>query len=153
VQDQLQLDPRAALEQRVLDVLEGKHGAYPLPEEARAILRVLRFHAGWERAIPLCELAERAAAASVHAAGITDREVKQAVKTLTEDFGVPVGASRQTPNGYFLCVTREDLEIAVRPYILEGKSLFRRARAIAGNDVVEAALGQLRLELGKDDAA
>ena len=146
---QLALDPEAALEQRVREVLAGRQGKYALPPEARRLLKLLAWHRGAAQAIPLREIQERL---KVGEANVSDREIKEAAKILTEDFAIPVGASRSRssdrPAGYFLCVTPEDLERAAEPYIHELISLARRIRALRGPQMVEHAFEQARLELG-----
>jgi hypothetical protein len=147
---QLALYPEAALEQRVLEVLAGRQGKYPLPEEAKRLLELLRWHCGAARAIPLREIRERLPGSGGQSE-INDREIKFLAKALTEDFGIPIGASRGSgeaagTHGYFLCVTPEDLELATRPYVLELISLARRIRALRGPQMVEHAFEQCRLE-------
>src|SRR5574341_483575 len=155
---QFALDPEAAIEQRVDEVLAGRQGKYALPAEAKRLLELLRWHRGAARAIPLREIAERLTArCGCGKAIVTDRELKEMAKVLTEDFGIPIGASRQPPYGYFLCVTAEDLERAAEPYIHELISLARRLRALRGPQMVEHAFQQCRLELkyegGPNEAA
>ena len=141
---QLALDPQTALDQRVAEVLAGRQGKYALPPEALRLLKLLRWHCGAARAIPLREVAEKLS--------LGDRELKEMAKVLTEDFGIPVGARRQRPYGYFLCVTAEDLELAAQVYIHELISLARRIRALRGPQMVEHAFAQARLHLETPNA-
>jgi len=150
---QLALDPEAALDQRVDQVLAGRQGKYDLPPEGRKLLALLKWHKGAARAIPLREIRERLSGSGGQS-DINDREIKWLAKVLTEDFGIPVGASRgggdAGPHGYFLCVTPEDLELAARPYIHELISLARRIRALRGPQMVEHAFEQARLSCSAD---
>lgn len=142
---QLALDPEAALEQRVAEVLAGRQGKYPLPPEAKRLLELLRWHRGAAHAIPLREVGEKL--------DLGDRELKEMAKVLTEDFAIPIGASRQQPYGYFLCVTAADLELAAQPYIHELISLARRIRALRGPQMVEHAFQQARLSCSADGSS
>jgi hypothetical protein len=157
---QLALDPEAALDQRLDQVLAGRQGKYPLPEEGKRLLGLLRWHKGAARAIPLREIRERLNGAPNEPVQLMDRDIKFLAKVLTEDFGVPVGACRSSGHGgrgeaggihgYFLCVTPEDLELAARPYIHELISLARRIRALRGPQMVEHAFAQARLSCSAD---
>ena len=148
---QLALDPEAALDQRVDQVLAGRQGKYPLPAEAKRLLALLKWHKGAARAIPLREIRERLNSKEGDYTG-DERCIKEMAKVLTEDFGIPIGASRQQPYGYFLCVTPEDLDRAAEPYIHELISLARRIRALRGPQMVEHAFEQARLHLDTPNA-
>lgn len=125
------------------NVLMGRvAGQYPLPDPAREMLRLLRWHKGAEHAKPLGELAALLK--------VTPRDAKQIKKTLVEDFGIPIGASRQEPYGYFLCISPEDYELARRPFEGELLSIVRHLRALDGGDRVREMLGQLKLELERE---
>lgn len=61
-----------------------------------------------------------------------DRSIKDAVKILLEEHAVPIGSSRiPGRNGYFFCCSDADAEEAVRPYINEIHSMFRRIKVLS----------------------
>ncbi|HWR35988.1 MAG TPA: hypothetical protein VN622_08990 [Clostridia bacterium] len=139
---QFATDPSAAIDKLVDDVLCGRvTPGWPLPDPARELLRLLRHHRGVRYAKPLAAIAEKL--------GMQAREVKSTVKSLIEDFGIPIGASRQEPYGYFLCVTPEDYDAAERPLINEMLSIATRLRALGGEHRLNEVMGQLKLELEK----
>src|ERR1700694_71817 len=133
----LALDPVGALEVLIGQLLWGTGGVVPLPGKERELLAVLRYHKGVANARKLAELA-----ASLK---VNPREVKQLAKDLTERFGVPIGARRQPPYGYFLCVTPEDYAAARRPYLNEVLSLLRRLKALNPDQRLLELYGQLEL--------
>ena len=135
------VDPVAALDRKIAETLKGERGAYPLPPDARELLRILQWHKGASHARPLEKIAT-----SLHASA---RDVKATVKLLVEDFEIPIGASRQEPYGYFLCVTQEDYDQALRPLVNELISIARRVRALASQERRSEVMGQLQLELNE----
>ena len=135
--DQLTLDPAANLDTLVGDILMGRAGPWPLLGKPHGLLGLLRDHKGARRARPLGEIAAHLK--------MQPRDVKAAVKSLVEDFGLPIGASRQQPFGYFLCVTPEDMEDAIRPLVHEIESLARRVRVLGGERRLAEIFGQMRL--------
>jgi hypothetical protein len=123
---------------------------------ARAVLIVLhsRPALGRNRAISIADLqrvfrhrvlnGETAAGADY-----SDRQIKGAVKELIEDFGVPVGSSRQEPHGYYICQDSADRINAVRPIRAEVISLLRRWKTLdSQSDIGLELAGQLGLETG-----
>jgi hypothetical protein len=77
----------------------------------------------------------------------SDREIKGAVKSLVEDFEIPIGSSRAKPAGYYLIVTPEDAEAAVKPLLAEIRSLAHRCRILSPkSQYVRHLLGQLSVE-------
>lgn len=78
--------------------------------------------------------------------GYSDRQIKGAVKCLIEQFGIPIGSSRQQPYGYYLVVSDQDAEDAVRPLRNEIFSLLRRIQALSPKSkFVRELQGQLDL--------
>ena len=138
---QFAVDPVATLERRIGEVIVGKSGPYPLPTKGRELMEILKFHKGSNHAKPLADLA-----ASLQ---VADREIKSLVKLLVEDFDIPIGASRQKPWGYFICVTADDRELARRPLVHELTSLARRIKALDGEHELREVMGQLKLEMEK----
>ena len=134
-------DPMGALEALISQALW--RAPVPLPQKARELLMILRWYKGAHNARPLAEIAAKLK--------VSDREVKQHAKTLTEEYGIPVGGSRQQPYGYFLCVTAEDYAAARRPYVHEVRSLVERLKFHQPSQRLMEILGQLRAELGEGE--
>ena len=139
---QFAIDPVAALDEMITDLLwrgrRGKAGEMLLGKP-RELLEHLRYHKGIGNAKLLANLAEKIC--------VNPRELKQHARTLTIDFGVPIGASRQEPYGYFLCVSPEDYAAARRPYAHEISSLAERLQALQPPPRLLEILGQLQIEL------
>jgi hypothetical protein len=108
---------------------------------ARLVLDALEGRLGAASAMSIAEM-QRQLACDGHGA-LSDRDIKAAVKELVEEGGVPVGSSRSKPFGYFLIVSDEDAEIAVRPLLGELKSIAGRIRKLSPKtDYVRHLLGQ-----------
>jgi hypothetical protein len=136
------MDPVGALEALICHLLFGSGGAYPLPPKERELLAVLRYHKGVANARKLDALASTLQ--------VSPREVKSLAKELTERYGVPIGARRQPPYGYFLCVTPEDYAAARRPYLNEVLSLLRRLKALNPDQRLLELYGQLELAIQQE---
>jgi hypothetical protein len=121
------------------------------------LLRILDSHRGAGNPIGYERIARQMGLLRSNGERPSPRHVKALVKSLIEDFRVPVGGRRGAPGdaltGYFLIVTSEDREIALLPIISEIKSLARRARKLSNPQQVRELLGQLALELNQEDAA
>jgi hypothetical protein len=134
------VDPVGALESLIAQTL----AAPTLEPNARALLLILRYHKG-----PGNPRSGQELAGALH---VCDRELKQLARTLLMDFGIPVGASRQPPYGYYLCVTAEDRQRASRHHIHQGAAEFARARALQPERTMLELLGQAELEKEKESA-
>jgi hypothetical protein len=142
---QFAIDPTAALDAMVMDLLRGRtrgRSEEALLGKAHELLGLLRYYKGAANAKPLAQLAE--------ILKVTPRELKQHARTLTVDFGIPIGASRQEPYGYYLCVTPADYEAARRPYVHEISSLAQRLQALQPPPRLLEILGQLQIELTEE---
>jgi hypothetical protein len=135
---ELSLYSEVNLQAHIDDVLFGRAGPWPLSDSERKVLHMLRYRQGAANARPLAELASELQ--------VQPRWVKALVKSLIEDFGLAIGATRQEPYGYFLCVTPGDIEDAIRPLVHEIVSLARRVRMLGGPERVAEMFGQLQLE-------
>lgn len=137
---QLSLDVAENLDARVCEVLAGKNVPWQLSADECALLRMLQFQRGAAQALPAQTISLQL--------GMPERRVKMIVKSLIEDFGIPIGGSRQEPVGYFLIVTPDDLEQALRPLRREVVSIGRRMRALTSDQQLGEIFNQVRLELG-----
>jgi hypothetical protein len=119
---------------------------WPLPIEAAKLLRALRSAHGAKLARPIREL--------VPLLDLSEREVKQAARTLVVEFGLPVVGLRVKPYGYYLAVTTEERLAAANTLKHEIRALARRVRALEGHKAMVEWLGQLQIELnGPPEAA
>jgi hypothetical protein len=112
----------------VRSVMLGRSGPWPVTELQRQMLHVLLFHPGAQRAISLHALMVKLD--RVCKPIPTEREIKDAARSLVVDFKVRIGASRGKPVGYFLVTTAEEARDAASPYISEICQLARRVRVL-----------------------
>lgn len=138
---QLSLDPEQNLDMEIAEILAGNVGTRKLEKNERAMLELLRSHKGSSNAIQIAQIAPRL--------NTSDRNVKALAKSLIEDFGARIGASRQEPYGYYLCITADEIDSASRPLESEIRSLARRLRSLRGRARVIEMLGQLCLDVEK----
>lgn len=77
----------------------------------------------------------------------SDHRIKQAIKTLIEDFELPIGGCRiPGKNGYYFVVSDSDAEDASRPLRSEIFSMFRRLKVISPTSAfVRQLQGQITL--------
>ncbi|ABF42383.1 hypothetical protein Acid345_3382 [Candidatus Koribacter versatilis Ellin345] len=134
-------DHAAEAERRIHEVLTGNK-PWPLPNEARAVLRILRDHKGARNAISIAALTEKT--------GLDAREVKEQVRSLVVDFKLKICGSRVQPYGYYVATSSEEIEAGIRPLYGEGVSLFRRVRALGGDQAVKEMEGQIRAALDQE---
>lgn len=140
---QLSLNPEVNLDALVDGVLLGYSGPWGLASNELVLLKMMKSHKGPAQALPLQTISVQV--------GMSPRDVKAAIKSLIEDFGIPIGASRGKPCGYFLIVTPDNLEQALRPLKHELESLARRVRKLAGRRCATEMLEQLRLDAEKTE--
>ncbi len=133
------LDPVGALEVLISHLL---FGPAPLDGKERELLAILRYHKSVANPRKLEDLAA--------ALQLTPRAIKQLAKELTEHHGVPIGALRQPPYGYFLCVTPDDYAAARRPYHHEVLSLLRRLKPLNPDQRLLELYGQLELAIQQE---
>ena len=132
-------DPVGAVEALIGHLLSDIGGPSPLPLKERELLQILRYHKGVANARKLGDLAAKL--------NVGDRSIKQLAKDLLEGYGVPIGARRQPPYGYYICVTPEDYAAARRPYHHEVLSLLRRLKALTPDQRLLELYGQLELAI------
>ena len=96
--EQLSLDAETNLDARIEDVLMGRSGPWPLPSRHHELLRLMLAHKGAERAWPISAISVRL--------DLQPRDIKAAVKSLVEDFGIPIGASGKSLTDIFFALPR-----------------------------------------------
>jgi hypothetical protein len=116
----MNLLPPMSNAERALALHAGEEGGpWPLTAECKAVLGVLIYHKGAASAIQIKEISEYTK--------LSDRAVKDAVRSLIVDFRVRIAGSRQEPYGYYLVMTADEARAAAAPLIHEGIELFKRA--------------------------
>lgn len=135
------IDREAQLNALLKSILQDGGGPWPIPDDERRLLEILRHHRGAASAIQGRELAARLKT--------NERSIKALMKNLAESFEVPIGASRVPPFGYYLILTAEELENTSANYKNEIRSLARRVRVLEGPHAAAEYCGQLSLEMEK----
>jgi hypothetical protein len=103
-------------------------GPWPATDLQRELLRILLYHSGAQRAISLGALIVKLS--RVIKTVPTEREIKDAIRSLVVDFKVRIGASRSKPFGYFFVTTPQEARDAAHLYISEIRELARRVRVL-----------------------
>jgi hypothetical protein len=137
------LDPDPKV--HVRNVILGRSGPWPATELQRRVLHVLLFHLGTQQAISLRDLMVKLAARMAKPTP-TERETKDAIRSLVVDFKVRIGASRSKPSGYFLITTAEEAHEVAHLYISEIRELARRVRVLLNSHDLGELSGQRWLQ-------
>ncbi len=126
---------------RVDDVLAGRDCPFRADVKQDTFLQFLRQHQGKRRAVSR----ER----WCYALAISDREVREVVQSLRQDFGVAIGAAED--GGYFLVETEQEFADAIRSLRQRAVTILRVAQGISrGRATIDDLLHQLRLELSEE---
>lgn len=126
---QMSFNPAETIDHQIDAILAGEAGPWKLMADELVVLRMLRSHKGSLDPLPLDTITIQV--------GMAPRMIKRTMKSLVEDFGLPIGGSREKPYGYFLIVAPDDLKRALRPLVNEIKSMRRRM------DSLEAACREM----------
>ena len=132
-----------AVDQQIVDLLTGKNGGpmglRPSAEEM-AVLRAIRYHRGAKNAISIRDLQAKI--------DLSEREIKQIVRTLRVAFRLPIGSSKSaTAGGYFIVVSIEDQEIAASGPLAQIRAEVEVLRLITSPERTKELLGQIQLEV------
>jgi hypothetical protein len=103
-------------------------GPWQATDLQRELLRILLYHSGAQRAISLRDLIVKLNRLITPIP--TEREIKDAIRSLVVDFKVRIGASRSKPFGYFFVTTPQEARDAAHLYISEIRELARRVRVL-----------------------
>ncbi len=118
--------------------------AFPPGDQERRVAALIWQYRGRENPVSLADLCK---VTSLH-----EREIKGVVERLRVDHGIPIGARRRKPFGYFIVVDAEDARLAVEPYAKQIFSMLRVLRVFTKRYRriwVEFA-GQLRIEVTEE---
>jgi hypothetical protein len=103
-------------------------GPWPATDLQRELLHILLYHQGAQRAISLHDLMVKLERIVKNTP--TEREIKEAVRSLVVDFKVRIGSSRSKPFGYFFVTTPQEARDAAHIFISEIRELARRVRVL-----------------------
>jgi hypothetical protein len=128
------------LDALVLAALESPE----LTEHEKEVLRVIAGHKGSAKAVRAREIAQEL--------GLREGEegrrfIAGVVETAILLHGIPIGAIRFKPYGYFLIASANDLDLAIAPLWGEVYAHLRRLRMLAGKQFVARMFGQAMLKL------
>jgi hypothetical protein len=115
-------------------------GPWPATDLQRELLRILLYHSGAQRAISLHALMVKLG--RVLKPIPTEREIKDAIRSLVVDFKVRIGASRSKPFGYFFITSVEEALGTARSYISEIRELALRVRVLLDPHDLRELAGQ-----------
>jgi len=128
---------RAHLDDQITRLLLGE-SQFRITEQQRRLLHILSKRYGRDRAIRISEIRQRLE--------ISERTIKDLVRSLVTDFRLPVGASRDgVDGGYYLVMTPEEARSTAQPYIDEALKLLDRARVLVGDRAILELRGQLAI--------
>jgi len=146
-QDSLFPEPQEVLiarrDSEILNLLLGHPGGrlhLSLGHPEKEVLRHLRFVRGVANATPIRALEQKT--------NLKPRQIKQIVRTLRLDYGLPIGSSKNsTGGGYYLIVTREDQQAWVKTFLDQIRAEAEVLRAAAPYQDSLELIGQLALEV------
>ena len=121
-----------------------------LTEREKEVLRVIAGHKGAANAIRSNEIARRL---GLKWCERTRRDIAGVVETAVLLFHIPIGGLRMKPYGYFLVMSRNDLDLAIQPLTGEFYALLRRIRMLTSKQDVARLFGQIMLKLDSEEAA
>lgn len=129
-----------------VDAVDANQGCkWPLSEAQRTVLRLLRCRQGRDKAIPLGELCERMK--------VTPRIVKDIVQDLRLNFGIQIGASRDsTAGGYYLIANEAESVESTTQMLHQALTMLEVVRVMRGHHTILDMLGQAHLKFDKEKA-
>ncbi|QHN04390.1 hypothetical protein FTO74_14235 [Granulicella sp. WH15] len=129
---------------RVDEVIESRRCKWTPRHGHIRLLQLLRSHQGKSRAVSLESLARTM--------NFTPRELKDIVQDLRLNFGVQLGASRDSEaGGYYLVATEEESIESTAQMLHQATSMLRVVAAMrGGREVIDNLLHQLRLDLSQE---
>lgn len=110
-----------------------------LAGEEREVFAILKFHIGEARAIKVGTLA-------AHLGSVTERSVREVLKSLTESHGLAIASSIKPPFGVYLVETAEEIRDYIKQLTDRALSMLYR-RSVLEKKSLPELLGQLSLEV------
>ncbi len=118
-----------------------------LSDDEKRILAAIRYRRGSVNAISIVEM--RAAMEDSKDGVLSERQIKQIVRTLRVDFHLPIGSSKQgSHGGYFVMLSEEDYSILRSQILDQVRAEMEVLKAVDGPRAALELLGQLQLEVG-----
>jgi hypothetical protein len=131
------------IELLLFDKSRGPLGLH-LSDDERQVLSAIRYHRGADRAITIREMQE----GWTELVRLSDRQVKNAVRSLRIEFRLPIGSSKKgSDGGYFIMISPEDHAILHNQVLDQVRAELAVLRAIDGHRAALELLGQLQLEV------
>lgn len=114
-------------------------GPWPLKETQRKVLECLRMRQGRLQAMTMEEIGERT--------GQCRRLIRQNMRALVVDFGLPIVASCDSDTGgYYFAVTAEERIAGTSDLVKEAVGLLKRIGRIRNESDMAVLMGQIALE-------
>jgi hypothetical protein len=139
-----------SIDAEILALLIGKSGGpfgLHLSKIECQVLSAVRFHRGVANAITIREMRDTRPGC----AKLTDREVKEAVRSLRVTYCLPIGSSKMgsAGGGYFLMISSEDYAILNGQILDQILAEFQVLKAVNRKHSTLERLGQLQMEINK----
>jgi hypothetical protein len=128
---------------RVEEVLSNRECRWPPSHDQLMLLGMLKAHRGRDRAVPLSEVCGRLK--------LSPRIIKDLVQDLRLNFGVQIGASRDSAaGGYYLITTEAESIESTTQMLHQALTMLEVARVMRGHRTIAEMFGQLTLNLDQD---
>jgi hypothetical protein len=132
-----------ALDLQIECLLYGRMVAgLSLSLDERRVLRLIRYRRGAANAITIAEMQKQ-----MHEDRLSERQIKQIVRTLRINFRLPIGSNKGGLGGYFLMISPEDHAILSAQILDQVRAEIEVLRAVSSRRAALDLLGQLQLEL------
>lgn len=140
---QLGFDRALEIDRRIDELLYTQDlKPFPITKQQREILRLMKWHKGIDRSLTIAVLSGKLS--------LSERKIKDAVRGLVVDFGVPIMGLRRAPYGYFVAVNFEEISEGMSTLKSEIVEIARRVRAVEGSNYLKEMLGQVAAELEQE---
>jgi hypothetical protein len=116
-----------------------------LSDDEKRVLSLIRYRRGAASAITIAEMQRGMAGAAGDI--LSDRQIKQIVRTLRLNFRLPVGSNKGGMGGYFIMLSDEDHAILAAQILDQVRAEIEVLRAVSSPHAVLTLLGQLQLEI------
>ncbi len=128
---------------RVDEVDANQNCKCPLSSDQRTLLRLLRPRQGRDKAISLGDLCDRMR--------VTPRAVKDLVQDLRLNFGIQIGASRDSnAGGYYLIANADEASESTNQMLHQALTMLKVVCVMRGHRTVLEMLGQDNLNLNQE---
>jgi hypothetical protein len=136
----------SAIDQHILRLLCENARTSVLEHDEKRVLRFIRYRRGSTNAITIKQIQE-AMEVGPGVRVLSEREIKQIVRTLRLNHGVPIGSNKGGMGGYFIMVSPEDHAILSNQILDQVRAELEVLKATSGRHAALELLGQLQLEV------